>query len=689
MLLPVASCAPLSSRRDWSIADLRLLDPLDNTASPSTDILAVYTRTIGFDLEIRLDLLDLPLVPDYDIQILLDTVPGGSPWDFIIDIPARGSPTVTPSNAALVPRVIRDPWLDTITVRINRKAIPRPFTLKVESFAAGASTPADETASVRSDALPPSQRAPFALVFWDTFPAATPAQALRLWDGAHTGPLGERHGLKYVLDAVEQYNIPVALLDLKTPESLAVLNYMGILPQIRKLNSHDLLILPDVAYGDPADISLAFSRRAADGFLLAKSQFVYSPSGTLINSLAQYLALDNNTQIARSGRTRLIPLPAANDLQATTDGPSLDVRRALVNTVFSGDSKHLVMLGGDLPLSTWGNEDIAGPTFAWLAGHPWIQAMNSNDLVTFPIAATIQSPTRSSAAASSSYLTKLTGAPRNSLTDSAWQTYFMLTSPTSDEKLVALRENYFGQVGELLAASTWADHPAISTRCDLDLNNDGQFECVISTLHFYAILDPAGARLSNLFYLNGSGPHQLVGPTSQFTVGLSDPSQWQPDLGQAADPSVIPGAFSDDSLTWSIYSSQVTTGIIEFTSPDGSRVKKYSLVGNGLEISYSSLEPVIINIPLAVDANAFIFEPIKYSGNQTTVTWVWRQTKGGNIKIKTNLPFSVQSFTDSLPYLSQPENPDLPYPSGHFLPFPLSVVEIQGNGNFTVQLSVK
>jgi hypothetical protein len=687
-LLPVASCAPLPSQRDWSLADLRVLDPVDSDASPSTDILAVYTRAIGFDIEIRVDFLDLPLDPDYDLKILLNTVPGGNPWDLVIDIPAKGSPKVTPASADLIPRVIRDPWLDTVTVRINRRALPRPFTMKVISFAAGASTPADETVAVRSDALPPTQRAPFVIAFWDVFPAATPAQALRLWDGAHAGPRGERHGLKYLLGAVAQYDIPVALLDLKIPENLAVLNYMGVLPQIRKLDSHDLLILPDVAYGDPAGTSLTFSRRAADGFLLATSQFVYSSTGIRVNSPAQFLALDTNTRIARSGGTRLIPLPAADDLQATTDGPPLDVRRALVNTAFSGDDTRLLVLGGDLAQSTWGNEDSAGPTFAWLAAHPWIQPLKSNDLMTFPTSVAIQRA-GGSPPAGSPYQTRLINAYPNPLTDSAWQTYFMLTSPTTDQKLIALRENYFGQIGELLSASTWARHPSVSTSCDQDLNNDGQFECVISNLQYYAILDPVGARLTNLFYLNGSGPHQLVGPSSQFTIGLSDPSEWQPDLGQAADPSVIPGAFSDDTLTWTTFASKVSSGSIEFTSPDGSRRKIYTLLGSGLEITYNNATSVSTRIPLAVDSNAFYFQPSGYSGTQTSTAWIWGQTKGVNVRISTTSSFSIQSFTDSMPYLSQPENPDLPYPAGHYLPFPLSVIEIQGDGNFTVRINVK
>ncbi len=89
-LLPITACAPVSPSQDWTVADLRVLDPLDSAGSPSTDILAVYTRTIGFDLEIRVDLLDLPLIPDYHLQILLDTLPGGNPWDQVIDIPAGG-----------------------------------------------------------------------------------------------------------------------------------------------------------------------------------------------------------------------------------------------------------------------------------------------------------------------------------------------------------------------------------------------------------------------------------------------------------------------------------------------------------------------------------------------------------------------------------------------------------------------
>jgi len=688
-LLPIVSCVPVPYYREWTYSDLRMLDPLDDASTPSTDILAVYTRNIGSDLEIRVDLLDLPLIPDYHLKLLLKTLPGGNPLDLTVDIPANGWPRVTPANSNLISRFLRNPWLDTVTVRFNRLYIPQPFTLQVVSYIPGDSTPADETTPVRSDALPPTQRAPLALVFWDVFPEATPAQALRRWDGAHSGPRGERHGLKHILDNAGQYGIPVALLDLKTPASLAALDYMGLTPQIQNLTSHSLLILPDVAYGEPANISLAFSRRAATGFGLPTSQFAYSAGSNLQSDyLAQFLPLDNSSQLARSGRTRLIPLPAADAIQATQDGPSLEVRRALVAAAFSGDRSNLVVLGGDLPHSTWGNEDMAGPTFAWIAAHPWIQPLTGNDLMTFPIGshysflpATTSEPSQS--------LADLRLAPHNFITDSAWQSYFLLTAPTSDAKLLALRTNYLGQVGELLTAAHWAEHPSIQAECDHDLNSDGQPECVLSNHNFYAILDPVGARMTNLFYLDKAGPHQLVGPSSQFTVGLSDPSGWHLKLGQAADPSVIPGAFSDDTQTWMFYTPEIKPEAITFTDPDGSRLKTYQLLEDGIEITYQVSSPISTRIPLAVDPQSFYFGPTNYSGSLVSGAWTWGLSNGIQVEVHSGASLSANSFTDSFPFLSLPEDPDRAYPGGHYLPFPLSVVNLQGSGNFSVQINVK
>jgi hypothetical protein len=620
---------------------------------------------------------------------LLDTLPDGNPWDLTINIPADGRPSVTPASSNIIPRLIRDPWIDTVTVRFNRLDIPQPFTMQVAAFTPDASDPADLTDFVRSDTFPPTQRAPLALVFWDVFPAATPAQVLRRWNGAHTGPRGERHGLKNILDNAGLYGVPVVLLDLKTPASLAALGYLGITPEIQSLTSHGLLILPDVAFGEPANITLGFSRRAAAGFGLPASQFVYSAASNLqSNYLAQFLPLETSSHLARSGGTRLIPLPAADAIQATQDGPSLDVRRALVAAAFSGDLSDLVVLGGDLPHSTWGNENMAGPTFAWIAAHPWIQLLTGEELITFPVETQdLHLPAMTSG--ETPFLAALRIAHNNSITDSAWQTYLILTTPTGDEKLLALRSNYLGQVGELLAAARWAEHPSAQADCDHDLNSDSLSECVLSSRKFYAILDPSGARLTNFFYLDETGPHQLVGPSSQFTVGLSDPSEWHPELGETADPSVIPGAFSDEPNAWMLYSSNVSPKGITFTSPDGSHVKTYQLLEDGIEIKYQFPGPVNTRIPLAVDSQTFYFGPTDYTGSLAPGAWTWGLVNGIQTEVHTEATLSAQSFTDAFPYLSQSEDPDRTYPVGHYLPFPLSVVNLQGSGIFSVQIRVK
>ena len=325
---------------------------------------------------------------------------------------------------------------------------------------------------------------------------------------------------------------------------------------------------------------------------------------------------------------------------------------------------------------------------AWIAAHPWIQPLTGDDLIAFPVEShnSYLSATKSDV---SPFLTDLRTAPNNSITDSAWQFFFMLTAPTGDEKLLALRSNYLGQVGELLAAARWAQHPSAQADCDHDLNRDGLPECVISNDKIFAILDPAGARLTNLFYLDETGPHQLVGPSSQFTVGLSDPSEWHPELGQAADPSVISGAFSDDTNTWTFYTPHVTPEGIAFTIPDGSRLKTYQLLGGGIEITYQVSGPVSTRIPLAVDPQAFILGPTKYFSVPGPGAWTWGLVNGVQVELRTEAALSAQSFTDSFPYLSQPEDPNRAYPGGHYLPFPLSVADLQENGNFSVKIIVK
>jgi hypothetical protein len=90
------------------------------------------------------------------------------------------------------------------------------------------------------------------LAFWDIFPAFSPAQSIRKWDGAHTGPYGERHGLALLLKNIKRYSTPAVLLDLRSPPALSALDHMQALSLVRELVNRKLLILPDVLPGSPS-----------------------------------------------------------------------------------------------------------------------------------------------------------------------------------------------------------------------------------------------------------------------------------------------------------------------------------------------------------------------------------------------------------------------------------------------------
>jgi hypothetical protein len=696
VLITTAACVSSPLNRPWVYADLKALDTLD-APSPATEILAVYSRSTDLTVEIRVDLLDINAGDKYTLKVDL--------WDnrnfvqapLTIIISSTGSVQTTgirPGGPVIWPRVIQSNALDTITISLNRSFIGQRYQLDISTFTTDPVALADEVLNLRSDSLPPIDRAPTLLTFWDAFPAATPTQALRRWDGAHTGPLGDRHGLFNLLKGAEQSDIPVALLDLKNPASLAALDFIDKLAMVKDAYERGLLILPDTAYGEPASVALDFSRRASAGFGLPTSQFVYAVSSdpALLPNFfqgyrARFLEFGEATHLGTSGGIKLIPLPPADAVQATISGPSLEVRRALIEAAISPDPADLVVLGGSLPHSTWGDSDMAYPTFEWLAAHPWIQPLTGQDLLTFPAQPMILSNKPS--AVNSDWVTNLRNAPDNSITQSAWQVYLDLTSPSSDVKLQALKASYLGQVGELLQAAKWAEAPTDRTDCKDDLNGDGHIECILANQNFFAILEPEGARLTQFFHLDEHGPHQIVGTTSQFTVGLSDPSEWDPARGEAADPSMIQGAFTDDADRWTGYTPVTSADGIAFTNPGSSQIKTYRLTQNGIEVIYQSQLPVRTRIPLVLDPQSFYFGPTNYLSTLSSHSWIWGISGGSSILVRTDAGLSADGFTSAIPFISSPEDPNQEYPAGNYIPFPLSVVTIQSTGSFYVEIAQK
>ncbi|MCK5429477.1 MAG: hypothetical protein KAI94_08400, partial [Anaerolineales bacterium] len=260
----LASCAlhePVSVTNSWTYSELRSLDPSD-TFQPSLDILAVYSRHLrptaplsqlgsifpDFSgdvqrVQLRLDFLDLPIRSEADIYLALDHKAGGSKdlplsdsadiaWDTLIQIPVSGPvKAVDPAGnpqLGLGLQVMRDPTMDTITLSFYQGALSQASTIgfngQLFTTVAGSETIQDRSSPFSSSGNPPAP-AQVLFAFWNTYPAYTPAQTLRRWDGAHTGPLGGRHGLYNLLRTARNQQIPLALLDLKTPTSLSALDY--------------------------------------------------------------------------------------------------------------------------------------------------------------------------------------------------------------------------------------------------------------------------------------------------------------------------------------------------------------------------------------------------------------------------------------------------------------------------------
>jgi hypothetical protein len=427
-LLLVSACSTSTPAQiEFDAGTVIALDPVDAT-SASAEILAIYSQHSKTQLHFRVDFLDFTATNQPRIMILLDTFPGGTRWEFgssdmeprweiIINVaPETSSLELAPTSISPVVEEISaifDPILDTVIISIPSQLaeLPGSFDLQVLSFSEDQSEPADQVGPFSSDQNAP-QPIPLILTFWNSFPAATPAQALRSWDGAHAGPAGERFGLRHLLEAVEAHTIPITLADLKRGESLVGLKLLDQLTQIQALESSNLISLPDVLpaifcqqtphSGLPLSPS-TYLRWLSSSFNLAPASTIAcrseSPRISISSPPGSYQTLlsfpPSSGQEPSEGQLpsnpyRTVLLPPSASLSAD-GGPSQALRRQLAAAIDTDSATAVIVLGVDFQTGFWGTPGEADKTFRWITAHPWIRTINMETFQRVLLAGT-QSP---------------------------------------------------------------------------------------------------------------------------------------------------------------------------------------------------------------------------------------------------------------------------------------------------------
>ncbi len=814
IILFLTSCSappqsiPLLETSPWRYTDLRALKAPGGSPASQT-LAALYTRKVGTTLQIRIDMLDFSTQPAFDLYLALETLPdgisslpisaqAGLDWNTLVILHATGDVTAVDSQGRQIPGLkllaMRDALQDNIVFNIEAPALRigrNGYSLQVFVTPARSKTVSDSLGPVRSDAPTPPP-ASLLLVFWNTFPAVSPAQALRYWDGAHTGPFGGRHGLLNLLNASRADQIPLTLVDVKTAASLSALDTIGSSSSLlHSLIGENLLSMPDVlpvastrsgSLLHPSDWALQRlaegERLSAQAFQFPAEPFLYSPlplQAIPQNVLSPYQLLFTASQDieASSGPVEgcrryqswlALPLPTglASSLstdqvkasqQATLDGLSLDTRKALLSlaalNAASGSnlsdpcSGKVLLLGGNLAYSSWGEPFMAQAAMDYIAGHPWMRAIRPEDFLggraTIPLETQPTNPAANNtslqprqdipfepseqpiasglntAQIESRLLDELQSLPASPLAQAAWQMYTSLIQPVFplSPTLYPLRAAYLNQVGIFLAAAKWAassqisceHHSQVSCAYAQDVDWDGKAEYILASKAYFGIFEQSGGFLEAAFALDQSGVHQIVGPSWQFSVGLADPSTWQVEKGIAGDPRALRGAFSEIPAgyaepSWDDYSVQtaVQTGLgeITFTSPDGRLVKTIRLEPQGFVANYISKDEVRVQMPLVVDPWVRFspgweqsYTPSASSQTASLQSWTWGLVNGVQASLAIDGGnFNVQPFSITQQLMNSPENPDFQYPAGHYLPFPMALATADGKGKFSITLGL-
>jgi hypothetical protein len=252
--------------------------------------------------------------------------------------------------------------------------------------------------------------------------------------------------------------------------------------------------------------------------------------------------------------------------------------------------------------------------------------------------------------------------------------------------LPELRANYAGQIDILLAAAGWTTSPVVVSSCDRDLDQDGIQECLMASSEYFAVIELDTGAVTHAFVRGPDGVHQILAPTSQFIVGISDPSQWNLSAGLQADPQVIPGAFADK---FGPYHPTIQDDILILEGAFG--IKRYQFSSQGIKFEGEYSQPATAHIPLTLDPWKRFAQDWgeSYSITNSENVWIWKLLPATRLIIQSNAAITASHFAESRRFMGIQENPNQDYPPGHYLPFPIALITIEAQDSLQVTIGLE
>ena len=720
----------------WQYADVKRLDGIDARYANS-DLLAGYSRFDKTTLQIRLDFLDLNQPGSYPINIYLNSKPGGislekTPssilWDLKIEIDKNGLARLIDANTG---NVLSGKLKSNITKRLDYLEIEIPLEFIDSNDTDIFVSVLDYSAEMVLDQLEPFSTAertspnpsPLLISFWDVLKSDTPAQLLRTWNGAHSGPYGTRHGLFHLFTAVEKYSIPVVLLDLKEPGHFPAFEYLDTMDVLRKMESDGLLVLPELAYGQDKALDEVLETNSDNSkkygfrnhsFLFGTFKLNDLPPRSMAFSttVSPYNILDIGNGI------KLIPLPYSykdystpitNQMEASGNRFPIELKQELINVALSPSNSDLVSIGESFQQSALGDPFISADFFEYIQNHPWIKPLNQIDLLDFPaqyssnplkpvcrdilcnpdppdivphtvfndeIPAALTYPTLLERVT-----TEMLNLPNNELSENVLLMYQQYFHPRSNSEFQSLQANYVGQIGHLIQAANWLESPEIVQKC-FDFDWDGLPECILANEKIFSSYEIEGGRLLYLFIKNECGLISVIAPFSHYSVGLSDATNWNSMSGYLSDPYEVSGFLADQRDQIGNYHVQIGDGSLILSDPVKDIEKSFLLSKNELSLKVSYPNPARLSIPVPTGLNVD-----RSPDNESIIIQEIRGNKALNIfdKLSTNrscvriyIPgrdVQIISPKESIGLLKFPENPDTSYEPGYYLPFPFQLLQ--------------